>query len=124
MYHCNPPCTAMPGSAGSGICIMLPTSAAPILVDELARFCLICLCFIRRGEAGFQLVAMQGLEADQNLYVHPPATGGWWATTCYRGYPFALGIGMSKRAIRCCASISTAACCAEVRRCQMRCLLR
>lgn len=67
---------------------------APVLIDELAQVLpYMPLCFIRQGDQGFQLVAMQGLHANKNLFVHP--THHKWLVgytpACYRGYPFALG---------------------------------
>ncbi|MBZ0329354.1 SapC family protein [Halomonas sp. ANAO-440] len=66
---------------------------APILVDELAQVLpYMPLCFLHLGDQGFQLVAVQGLEANRNLFVHP-TTHKWlvsYTPACYRGYPFGL----------------------------------
>lgn len=70
---------------------------APIIIDEVAHLIpYMPLGFIvEPGETpGYKLVAIQGLDTETNLYVHP--TSQKWLTgytpACYRAYPFALGV--------------------------------
>lgn len=69
---------------------------APLLLDELAHVLpYMPLCFIPHAEDSqrFRLVGLQGLQANQNLYLHP-TSHKWlvgYTPAHYRGYPFALG---------------------------------
>lgn len=65
---------------------------APMLLPELsAALPFFPLAFVKRPDGGFTLVALQGLHADENLYLD--AKGRWQSAFmpgCYRGYPFSL----------------------------------
>jgi len=70
---------------------------APIIIDEVAHLIpYMPLGFIEEpGEKPrYKLVAIQGVDTESNLYVHP--TSHKWLTgytpACYRAYPFALGV--------------------------------
>jgi len=67
---------------------------APVLIDELAQVLpYMPLCFIKQSADRFQLVALQGLDEQKNLFLKP-GTHKWvsgYTPACYRGYPFALG---------------------------------
>lgn len=71
---------------------------APVLIDELAQVLpYMPLCFIKQraqeSTERFQLVALQGLDEQKNLFLQP-GTHKWisgYTPACYRGYPFALG---------------------------------
>lgn len=66
-------------------------AVAPLVAQELPRACLALPVGFVKGEQGFQLVAVQGLQPGKNLWVAPD--GRWLATyvpASYRGYPFVL----------------------------------
>lgn len=68
---------------------------APLLLDELAQVLpYMPLCFIpHTGDSTrFQLVGLQGLHDNQNLFLHPKSHK-WlvgYTPACYRAYPFGL----------------------------------
>lgn len=66
-------------------------AVAPLVAQELPRACLALPVGFVKGEQGFQIVAVQGLQAGKNLWVAPD--GRWLAPyvpAAYRGYPFVL----------------------------------
>ncbi|MGS2745211.1 SapC family protein [Halomonas sp. LS-001] len=80
---------------------------APVLIDELAYLIpYMPLGFVGDSEeaSSYKLVAIQGLDAAVNLYVHP-ASQKWltgYTPAFYRAYPFALGVDESaKRHVLC-----------------------
>lgn len=73
---------------------------APVLIDEIAYLIpYMPLGFVVKSAEtpSYNLVAIQGLDTETNLYVHP--TSHKWLTgytpACYRAYPFALGVDES-----------------------------
>lgn len=73
---------------------------APVLIDEIAHLIpYMPLGFVVKSAetSSYNLIAIQGLDTEVNLYVHP--TSHKWLTgytpACYRAYPFALGVDES-----------------------------
>lgn len=71
-------------------------TVAPVVWEEISQVnANIPLCFVSYGSEGentYQLVALQGLQANQNLLIHP-VNNKWlfgYIPSHYRGYPFAL----------------------------------
>lgn len=76
----------------------LQDTIVPILWEELSHVIpYLPLCFVKNNtesndQGDFQLVALQGLQAKQNLLLHP-LNKKWllgYVPAFYRGYPFAL----------------------------------
>lgn len=66
-------------------------AVAPLVAQELPRACLALPVGFVKGDQGFQLVAVQGLQPGKNLWVAPD--GRWLAPyvpASYRGFPFVL----------------------------------
>jgi hypothetical protein len=67
-------------------------AVAPLLMAELtAALPYYPIAFVQRPDENYQMVAVQGLNEGQNLYIGPTGRGfGGYIPSCYRGYPFAL----------------------------------
>lgn len=66
-------------------------AVAPLVVQELSRACMIMPIGFVQAADGFQLVAVQGLQPGQNLWLAPD--GRWFGPyipAVYRSYPFVL----------------------------------
>lgn len=77
-------------------------TVAPLVAREVARACMhLPIGFVKTND-GFQLVAVQGLQAGKNLMVGPDGrwVGGYVPAT-YRTYPFALAKTTDDRRVLC-----------------------
>src|SRR5690606_13482573 len=62
-----------------------------LVAQELPRACLSLPLGFVKTEAGFQVVAVQGLQPGRNLWVAPDGRWlGGYVPAAYRGYPFVL----------------------------------
>ena len=77
-------------------------AVAPLVAQELSRACLSMPIGFVQTEDAFQLVAVQGLQAEQNLWLSPD--GRWfgpYVPAVYRSYPFALAKSEDDRRVLC-----------------------
>ncbi len=77
-------------------------TVAPLVVQELPRACLSLPTGFVQTEKGYQLVAVQGLQAGRNLWVGPD--GRWlgaYVPAAYRSYPFVLANADDGRRVLC-----------------------
>src|SRR5690625_122194 len=75
---------------------------APVVVPEISRVCVEYPLAFVQNEDRFALVALLGLQNQQNLYIHPE--GRWMAEyipSVYRAYPFALANTSEDRQVLC-----------------------
>lgn len=77
-------------------------TVTPLVAQELPRACVSLPVGFVKTESGFQLVAVQGLQPAQNLWVAPDGRwlGGYVPAT-YRGYPFVLANAGDGRRVLC-----------------------
>ncbi len=77
-------------------------SVVPLVMQELPRACMaLPIGFVRAGNA-FQLVAVQGLQPDRNLWVGPDGRWlGGYVPAVYRGHPFVLVATEDDRNVLC-----------------------
>lgn len=77
-------------------------TVAPLVAQELPRACLSLPVGFVKVEDRFQLVAVQGLQSGQNLWVAPD--GRWlgnYVPAAYRSYPFVLANAGEDRRVLC-----------------------
>lgn len=75
---------------------------APVVVPEITRVCVEYPLAFVPDEDRFALVALLGLQNEQNLYIHPE--GRWMAEyipAVYRAYPFALANTTDDKQVLC-----------------------